>query len=184
MLTFRRADGRDAGQPWQLCYSSRKVIRSHGKRPKYHGYITRGLYNWGRICPLMGDIDLALDWRLPELETACTSAAEAAVATAPEAVFARCGFGQMLTPPPRRSLCSSPRAPLRLIPADRPQPIAVLPARVKPFGVLEGRSLGAFRGLASAAFNHAPHRPPAPSTSAWRLARLPFKNWSVTFHHA
>ena len=27
-------------------------------------------------------------------------------------------------------------------------------------------------------------RPPAPSTSAWRLARLPFKNWSVTFHHA
>ena len=34
MLTFRRADGRDAGQPWQLCYSSRKVIRSHGKTAK------------------------------------------------------------------------------------------------------------------------------------------------------
>ena len=43
----------------------------------------------------------------------------------------------------------------------RPQPIAALP-RVKPFGVLEGRSLGASAALRPA----------------------PFTNWSVTFHHA
>ena len=41
------ADGRDSGQPGQLCHSPRKVTRSHRKTAKSNGYITRGWYNWG-----------------------------------------------------------------------------------------------------------------------------------------
>ena len=70
------------------------------KRPKGHGYITRGLYNWGWICPLTGDIHLAFDRPIPATETAGAPAASAAVPTALEAVFARYGFAQMVTPPP------------------------------------------------------------------------------------
>ena len=55
------AERLNSGQPGQLCHSPRKVTRSHRKQPKSHGYITRGLYNWGCICPLMGDIHLAFD---------------------------------------------------------------------------------------------------------------------------
>ncbi len=43
---------------------------------------------------------MAFDRTIPELETACTSAAEAAATAALEAVFARCVFAQMFTPPP------------------------------------------------------------------------------------
>ena len=70
------------------------------KRPKGHGYITRGLYNWGWICPLTGDIHLAFDRPIPATETAGAPAASAAATAALEAVFARCVSAQMFTPPP------------------------------------------------------------------------------------
>ena len=82
------------------------------KRPKCHGYITRGLYNWGCICPLTGDIHLALDWRLPELETAGAPATQAAETTAPETSFTRCVFAKCSPPPPRFSSPARNRASL------------------------------------------------------------------------
>ena len=73
-----------------------------GKRPQYHDYITRGLYNWGRSCPLTGDIHLAFDRPIPATETAGAPAAQAAATAALEAVFARCVSAQMVIPPPPR----------------------------------------------------------------------------------
>ena len=56
----------------------------------------------------MGDIYLALDWRLPELETAGAPAAEAAETTALEAVFARCVSAQMFTPDMEKGEAGNP----------------------------------------------------------------------------
>ena len=50
----------------------------------------------------MGDIALAFDRSIPELETACTSAAEAAATAALEAVFAHNGFAPGFTDFPQR----------------------------------------------------------------------------------
>ena len=54
----------------------------------------------GLVCPLTGDIALAFDRPIPATETAGAPAAQAAVLTALEAVFARCVFAQMFPPPP------------------------------------------------------------------------------------
>ena len=70
------------------------------KQLKGNGYITRGWYNWGWICPLTGDIHLAFDRPVPAIETAGAPAAPATVPAAPEDVFARCVFAQMFTAPP------------------------------------------------------------------------------------
>ena len=49
---------------------------------------------------MTGDIALAFDRRLPATETAGAPVAQAAETTASEAVFARCVFAHMFTPPP------------------------------------------------------------------------------------
>ena len=51
---------------------------------------------------------MAFDRPIPATETAGAPAAEAAVPTALEAVFARCVFAQMFTPPPPPPRFSSP----------------------------------------------------------------------------
>ena len=119
------------------------------KRPKSHGYITRGLYNWGCICPLTGDTHLAFDRSIPAIETAGAPAASAAATAASEAVFARCVFAQMFTPPPPRF--SSParsRASLLRFKPSRLRRVAARP-------------------------EHTPLSDGAPNAPGWRASSLP-----------
>ena len=58
---------------------------------------------------MTGDIHLAFDRPIPATETAGAPAAEAAETAALEAVFARCVFAQMFTPPPPPGFSSPAR---------------------------------------------------------------------------
>ena len=125
------------------------------------------MYNWGCICPLTGDIHLAFDRPIPAIETAGAPAAQAAVTAALEAVFARCVYAQMFTPP-RFSSPARSRASLLRFKLPSPPPRRRTPGAHAAFGRRTQRPWGMGKSLADrlrpSAVSHTNRRRPRRST--------------------
>ena len=133
-----------------------------------------------RNCPLRGDTWMSLDWRLPELKTACIQAASLAATTALEASCARDVFARMFTPP-RFSSPARSRAALFRFNRTRLRRVSARAERTSlpygpPHSVRKGQAPA--RGLHRPAISHTNRRRPRRSIGPRRCApRLLRRRW-------
>ena len=127
---------------------------------------------------MTGDIHLAFDRLLPAIETAGALAASAAVPTALEAVFARCVFAQMFTPPPPR-FSSPARSRASLFRFNPPRlRRAAARAAVTPLASSHRERADYLPGLPSSGIFYTNFSHPLRSTGQRRCApRLPRRRW-------